>query len=136
MARSKRTLDQSKVIVVYVKMKFTKLMRPLIVTCLSSSVTFNVLAFMKIIMTTWTINVFLGGICYACAYSNFYRTISGSGLFTLSNSFTILDDSLSNSTTVYQNNVHPRTSTPNGVSTERQFFKLGSHKNVINLSNA
>ena len=62
-------------------------------------------------------------------YSNFDIPISGSGLFTLSNAFTTLDDSLSNSTTVSQDNVHPKSSTPIDVSTECQFKKLGSRKN-------
>ena len=67
-------------------------------------------------------------ICYRCG-SNFDIPISGSGLFTLSTSFTTLDDSLSNSTTVNQDNVHTKSSTSIGVSTERQYKKLGSHKN-------
>ena len=47
----------------------------------------------------------------------------------MSNSFTTLDESLISSTTVNQNNVHSKSSTPIGVSTECQFKKHGSHKN-------
>ena len=44
-------------------------------------------------------------------------------------SFATLDISLSNSTIVGQDNVHPKSSTPIGVSIECQFRKLCSHKN-------
>ena len=67
-------------------------------------------------------------ICYKCGYSNFGSPIFGPRLFTLSNSFIILDDSLGHSTTVNQDNIHPKLSTLIGVSTERLFIKLGSHK--------
>ena len=39
------------------KMKFKQMTKPIIVTCVSSSVTFNVFAFPKIMILTWSINV-------------------------------------------------------------------------------
>ena len=51
-ARSKLTLNQSKAIVVCMKMKFTSMIKPLIEKSVISGVTFNILAFQKIIIIT------------------------------------------------------------------------------------
>ena len=47
--RSKLILDPSKAIVLYVKIKYTKMIKPLIVTSVSSGVTINELAFLKLL---------------------------------------------------------------------------------------
>ena len=105
---------------VYVKMKFIEMIMPLIVTSVSSGL-IQCIGFSENYYYNLISQSGFSWICYKCGYSNFDSIISGSGLFTLSNSFTTFDNSLSNSTIVNQDNVLQRSSTPIGVGTERQF---------------